>query len=68
MMNKLMKKITLFMMAVLVFCTSSLVVNATQTEDVSNPLGFEIEFYEYEIVEEATQDDMPTGFTIGISF
>ena len=65
MMNKLMKKMTLLLMALVVFCTSSLVVNATQTEGNSNPLGFEIEFYEYEIVEEATQDDMPTGFTIG---
>ena len=65
MMKNLIRKITLLVMAAVIFCTSSVAVNAAQTESTSNPLGFEIAIYEYEIVEEATQDDMPPGFTIG---
>ena len=65
MMKNLIKRITLLVMAAVIFCTSSVAVNAAQTESSSNPLGFEIAIYEYEIVEEATQDDMPPGFTIG---
>ena len=67
MMKKLMKNLMLVMFAALVFCTSGVVANATQTEEVTveNPLGFEIAIFSYEIVEEATQENMPLGFTLG---
>ena len=66
MMNKLIKKMMLAMVAALFFCTSPLMVNATQTEETAsdNPLGFEIAIFEFEVVEEATQEDMPVGFTL----
>ena len=64
--NKLIKKMMLVMIAALFFCTSPLMVNATQTEETTsdNPLGFEIAIFEFEVVEEATQEDMPVGFTL----
>lgn len=67
MMKKLMKNLMLVMFAALVFCTSGVAANATQTEEVTveNPLGFEIAIFSYEIVEEATQENMPLGFTLG---
>lgn len=75
MMKKLMKKMMLLALAASIFCTSGVTANATQAEEAAteetttdsteNPLGFEIAIYSYEIVEGATQDDMPTGFTIG---
>lgn len=66
MMNKLIKKMMLAMVAALFFCTSPLMVNATQMEETTsdNPLGFEIAIFEFEVVEEATQEDMPVGFTL----
>ncbi|MBQ8857165.1 MAG: hypothetical protein IJ024_03350 [Lachnospiraceae bacterium] len=71
MMKKMMKKWMFAMLAALIFCTCSATVNATQQEETTedtvsdNPLGFEIAIFSYEIVEEATQDDMPPGFTLG---
>lgn len=71
MMKKLMKKMMLIMLIALVFCTCSVTANATQQEETAedtatdNPLGFEIAIFSYEIVEEATQEDMPPGFTLG---
>ena len=52
-------------MAVVIFCTSSVVANAAQTEESSNPLKFEIAIYEYVITTEVTQEEMPPGFTLG---
>lgn len=76
-----MKKMMLVMLAALFFCTSGLTANATQTEEATEeseaeaeeevqdrevtPLTFEIAIFTYEILPEATQEDMPTGFTIG---
>ncbi len=75
MINKLIKKIMLGMLVALLFCTSGLNANAAQVEETTaeedasetaaNPLAFEIAIFEYEVVEEADQDDMPVGFTIG---
>ena len=64
--NKLIKKMMLAMVAAMFFCTSQLMVNATQMEETTsdNPLGFEIAIFEFEVVEEATQEDMPVGFTL----
>lgn len=56
----------LIFMAAFMFFSSAIGANAAQMEDESaNPLGFEIAIFEYEIVEEAEEDDMPAGFTLG---
>ena len=78
MMKKLMKQMMMLAFVFTLFCGFHTDVNATQadetavaTEDTDagetsdNPLGFEIAIYSYEIVEEATQEDMPPGFTLG---
>lgn len=71
MMKKLLKQMLMMVLAFTVFCGLNVNVNATQTDETAveetndNPLGFEIAIFSYEIVEEATQDDMPTGFTLG---
>ena len=64
MMKNLMKKMMLFAMTAIIFCTCGMTANATQMES-ENPLGFDIAIYSYEIVEDATQENMPVGFTIG---
>lgn len=57
---------TMLAFAVLLVCAPVMESHATQAEEASNnPLGFEIAIFEYEVVEEATQDDMPVGFTVG---
>lgn len=71
MMKKLIKQMLLMVFVLSVFCGLSVNVNATQADETTeqtvsdNPLGFEIAIFSYEIVEEATQEDMPTGFTLG---
>lgn len=73
MMKKLMKQMMLVAFALTLFCGVHVNVNAAQMEETEaaadettdNPLGFEIAIFSYEIVEEATQEDMPTGFTLG---
>ena len=71
MMKKLLKQMLIMVLALTVFCGLNVNVNATQTDETAveetndNPLGFEIAIFSYEIVEEVTQDDMPTGFTLG---
>lgn len=73
MMKKLVKQMMVVAFALTLFFGFHGNVNAAQVEDTEakasettdNPLGFEIAIFSYEIVEEATQDDMPTGFTIG---
>ena len=64
MMKSLMKKMMLFVMMTIIFCTCGMTANATQMES-TNPLGFDIAIYSYEIVEDAAQEDMPVGFTLG---
>lgn len=63
MMKNLMKKMMLFAMMAIVFCTCGMTANATQMES-TNPLGFDIAIYSYEIVDDAEQEDMPVGFTL----
>lgn len=67
MMKKLIKQMLMAALVLTVFCGLNVNVNATQTEEAvsENPLGFEIAIFSYEIVEEATQENMPTGFTLG---
>lgn len=71
MMKKLVKQMLIMTFVLTVFCSLDVKVNATQTEETveeavsDNPLGFEIAIFSYEIVEEATQENMPTGFTLG---
>ena len=66
----MMKKIIKYMM-ILVFVTGLLFIpavesNAAQMEaNADNPLAFEIAIFEFEVVEEATQEDMPVGFALG---
>ena len=64
MMKNLMKKMMLFAMTAIIFCTCGMTANATQMEN-TNPLGFDIAIYSYEIVDDAEQEDMPVGFTLG---
>ena len=66
MMKKFIKHMTMLAFAVLLVCAPVMDIHATQVEESSNnPLGFEIAIFEFEVVEEATQDDMPVGFTVG---
>lgn len=78
--NNLIKKIMPVMFAVLFFCTFGMTANATQTEETNQAeeqteesrteereataLTFEIGNFTYEMLTEATQEDMPNGFTI----
>lgn len=79
--NNLIKKMIPFMFAVLFFCTFGMAANAAQTEDTNETeeqasqseeeereateLTFEIANFTYEILADATEEDMPTGFTLG---
>ena len=65
MMKKFIKQMTMLAFAVLLVCATVMESHATQEEASNNPLGFEIAIFEFEVVEEATQDDMPVGFTVG---
>ena len=77
MMKKIIKKAMPLFLTALIFCTYGVNANATQAEDAAQKtveenqerqktaLTFEIEFYTYEILPEATQEDMPKGFTLG---
>ena len=71
MIKKLVKQMLLMVLVLTVFCGLDVHVNATQANETAeesvsdNPLGFEIAIFSYEIVEEATQEDMPIGFTLG---
>lgn len=71
------KKIVPFLMAALVFCISGTAVNATEAEETTQAeeettaedreatdLTFEIGNFTYEMLEDATQEDMPNGFTL----
>jgi len=69
------------MFAVLFFCTFGMAANAAQTEDTNETeeqaseseaeereateLTFEIGNFTYEMLADATEEDMPTGFTLG---
>lgn len=79
--NNLIKKMMPVMFAVMFFCTFSMAASAAQTEDASEPeeqaseseaedreataLTFEIGNFTYEMLPDATEEDMPTGFTLG---
>lgn len=66
MIKKLVKHMMMLAFAVLLVSIPVMDSNAAQVEDTSeNPLAFEIAIFEYEVVEEAEQEDMPAGFTIG---
>lgn len=71
------KKIVPFLMAAMVFCTFGTAVNATEAEEKTQTeeetpaedreatdLTFEIGNFTYEMLEDATQEDMPNGFTL----
>lgn len=73
MMNKLIKKVLPLMFVMLLFTGFQMSAAAAEisenvqeeeTETESSPLEFEIANFTYEIVEGATQEDMPPGFTI----
>ncbi len=79
--NNLIKKMIPVMFAVLFFCTFGMAANAAQTEETNEPeeqasqseaeereateLTFEIANFTYEMLTDATEEDMPTGFTLG---
>ena len=73
MMNKLFKNVMVAMLAVLIFTTSVVNVFAEPVEETeeaaeemqATELTFEIAIFTYEILPEATEDDMPPGFTLG---
>ena len=66
MMKKILKQMMMLALAIALLCVPGIDSYATQVEEGSNnPLAFEIAIFEFEVVEEATQDDMPIGFTIG---
>lgn len=66
MIKKLIKHMMMLALAVLLVSIPVMDSNAAQVEDAAeNPLAFEIAIFEYEVVEDAEQEDMPAGFTIG---
>lgn len=77
MMKKLIKQMMMLAFAVSLFLGFSVSANATQTEDSveeteneadeaeHTPLTFEIAIFTYEMQTDATQEDMPAGFTLG---
>ena len=65
MMKKILKHVMMLALAVTLLCVPKMSSFAAQMEDTSsNPLAFEIAIFEFEVVEEATQEDMPLGFTL----
>ena len=65
MMKKILKHVMMLALAVTLLCVPKMNSFAAQMEETSNnPLAFEIAIFEFEVVEEATQDDMPLGFTL----
>lgn len=66
MMKRMIKYLMMLAFAVLLVSVPVMESHATQAEDsAKDPLAFEIAIFEFEIVEEAEQSDMPLGFTIG---
>ena len=65
MMKKILKHVMMLALAVTLLCVPKMNSFAAQMEETSsNPLAFEIAIFEFEVVEEATQEDMPLGFTL----
>ena len=66
MMKKILKHMTMFICAAALLIAPAVNSFAAQTEGTSdNPLAFEIAIFEYEVVTEAVQEEMPVGFTLG---
>ena len=77
MMKKIVKQLLLMMFMLVLFCVPAVTANATQIEETTEeveteteereatPLTFEIAIFTYEMLKDATQEDMPTGFTLG---
>ena len=66
MMKKVIKTVVMTVMAAALFAVPAEIVNATQqTTEEKSPLAFEIANFSYEIEDDATQDDMPKGITLG---
>ena len=66
MMKKIVKHMMMLAFTAMFIFAPVMNSNAAQTEDsADNPLAFEIAIFEYEIVEEAVQEEMPAGFTLG---
>ena len=65
MMKKTIKHMMMLAFAALLMFVPVMNSNAAQVEEGSaNPLAFEIAIFEYEVVPEATQGEMPVGFTL----
>ena len=67
MMKKIVKTVLMAAMAAALFCIPAVTADATQqtTEAERGPLAFDVANFSYEIEDDATQADMPTGFTLG---
>lgn len=66
MMKKTLKHMMMFICAAALLIAPAVNGFAAQTEGTSdNPLAFEIAIFEYEVVTEAVQEEMPVGFTLG---
>ena len=66
MMKKTLKHMMMFICAVALLIAPAVNSFAAQTDSTSdNPLAFEIAIFEYEVVTEAVQEEMPVGFTLG---
>ena len=70
--KKFVKQLLMAVFALMLFCVPTVTANATQTENTNEeaedaentPLTFVIAIYTYEMLENATQADMPKGFTL----
>ncbi len=72
--KKIVKQLWMILFAMTLFCIPVTAVNAAQMEDTEDaesiaaeqsPLTFEIANFTYEILPDASQEDMPKGFTLG---
>ena len=71
--KKLVKQLFMVAVVFLLCCVPTMAVQATQVEEATEdaedaertPLTFDIAIFTYEMLEEATQADMPKGFTLG---
>lgn len=68
--KKFVKQLLMAVFALMLVCVPAVTANAAQMEETTEdeertPLTFDIAIFTYEMLEDATQADMPKGFTLG---
>lgn len=71
--KKFVKQLLMAVFALMLLCVPTVTANATQMDSTTEeaeesertPLTFDIAIFTYEMLDDATQEDMPKGFTLG---